>query len=142
MIDCSANARKEWIPEFAWYLPVTRALRNNVYSIFCNMGEHPQGMDEPRHGHSAIIQPDGAMAAAADDRGDQMLVATLDLSKAHAVEAGRRHNHPVFKPYWDLGRRILQGEKADVPLPQPYTSPQVRDHDGRRSDGLFAGHRR
>ncbi|HUV66879.1 MAG TPA: carbon-nitrogen hydrolase family protein, partial [Sedimentisphaerales bacterium] len=41
LIDCSANARKEWIPEFAWYLPVTRALRNNVFSIFCNMGEHP-----------------------------------------------------------------------------------------------------
>lgn len=125
LIDCSANARKEWIPEFAWYLPVTRALRNNVYSIFCNMGEHPAGMDESRHGHSAIIHPDGAFAAAADDAGDQVLVATLDLSKAHAAEAGRRHNHPVFKPYWDLGRRLLQGEKADISLPEPYASPQV-----------------
>ncbi len=125
LIDCSANARKEWIPEFAWYLPVTRALRNNVFSIFCNMGEHSRGMDEPRHGHSAIIHPDGAFAAAADDAGDQMLVATLDLSKAHGTEAKRRHNHPVFKPYWDLGRRILQGESADIPRPEPYVSPQV-----------------
>lgn len=125
LIDCSANARKEWIPEFAWYLPVTRALRNNVYSIFCNMGEHPQGMDEPRHGHSAIIQPDGVFTVAADDRGDQILIAALDLSKAHAAEAERRYNHPVFKSYWDLGRRILQGERADISLPQPYTSPQV-----------------
>jgi predicted amidohydrolase len=125
LIDCSANARKEWIPEFAWYLPVTRALRNNVFAIFCNMGEHPQGMDEPRHGHSAIVHPDGALAAAANDAGDQMLVAPLDLSQAHGAEARRRHNHPVFKPYWDLGRRILQGEKADIALPEPYVAPQV-----------------
>jgi predicted amidohydrolase len=125
LIDCSANARKEWIPEFAWYLPVTRALRNNVWSIFCNMGEHPKGMDESRHGHSAIIRPDGSFSAAADDAGDQMLVTTLDLSLANGTEARRRHNHPVFKPYWDLGRRILQGEQADIALPKPYTSPQV-----------------
>ncbi len=125
LIDCSANARKEWIPEFAWYLPVTRALRNNVYSIFCNMGEHPKGMDEARHGHSAIIQPDGSFAGVADDAGDQMLVATLDLSLANGAEARRRHNHPVFKPYWDLGRRLLQGEKASVPLTEPLTCPQV-----------------
>jgi len=125
LIDCSANARKEWIPEFAWYLPVTRALRNNVFSIFCNMGGHPKGVDEPRHGHSAIIRPDGTFAAAADDTGDQMLVATLDLSKAHGTEAKRRHNHPVFKPYWDLGRRLLQGEKGNVAMFEPYASPQV-----------------
>jgi predicted amidohydrolase len=125
LIDCSANARKEWIPEFAWYLPVSRALRNNVYSIFCNMGEHPKGLDESRHGHCAIIRPDGAFAAAADDAGDQMLVATLDLSTAHGTEARRRHNHPVFKPYWDVGRRILQGEKANIALIEPYASPQV-----------------
>ena len=134
LIDCSANARKEWIPEFAWYLPVTRALRNNVYSIFCNMGEHPKGLDEARHGHSAIIQPDGSFAVRhfppggecrTDDAGDQMLVATLDLSLADGAEARRRHNHPVFKPYWDMGRRLLEGEKANVPLPEPYTCPQV-----------------
>jgi predicted amidohydrolase len=125
LIDCSANARKEWIPEFAWYLPVTRALRNNVYTIFCNMGEHPAGADEPRHGHSAIIHPDSTLAAGADSAGDQMLVATLDLSKAHAAEATRRHNHPVFKPYWDLGRQILSGETANVALPEPYASPSV-----------------
>ncbi|OHB79410.1 MAG: hypothetical protein A2Z25_21370 [Planctomycetes bacterium RBG_16_55_9] len=125
LIDCSANARKEWIPEFAWYLPVTRALRNNVFSIFCNMGEHPKGMDEARHGHSAIVRPDGTFAAAADDAGDQMLVAALDLSQAQGTEAQRRHNHPVFKPYWDLGKRILQGEKANITLPTPYSSPSV-----------------
>ncbi len=125
LIDCSANARKEWIPEFGWYLPVTRALRNNVYSIFCNMGEHPQGMDEPRHGHSAVVCPDGTFAAAADDVGDQMLVATLDLSQAHGAEAARRHSHPVFKAYWDLGRQILKGEQARVTMPEPFVSPQV-----------------
>lgn len=125
LIDCSANARKEWIAEFAWYLPVTRALRNNVYSIFCNMGEHPRGIDEPRHGHSAIIHPDGTFTAAADDAGDQMLVATVDLSRAHGVEARRRHNHPVFKAYWDLGRQILLGEAARVSPPEPYASPQA-----------------
>jgi len=125
LIDCSANARKEWIPEFAWYLPVTRALRNNVYSIFCNMGEHPKGADETRHGHSAIINPDGSFAAAADDAGDQLLIATLDLSKVHGAEARRRHNHPVFKPYWDLGRRLLSGEAANITMPEPYVSPQV-----------------
>jgi predicted amidohydrolase len=125
LIDCSANARKEWVPEFAWYMPVTRALRNNVYSIFCNMGEHPEGMDERRHGHSAIIRPDGAFAAAADEAGDQMLVATVELSQAQGEEARRRHTHPVFKSYWDLGRRLLQGEKADISLPEPYPCPQV-----------------
>jgi predicted amidohydrolase len=133
LIDCSANARKEWIPEFAWYLPVTRALRNNVFPIFCNMGQHPQGRDEPRHGHSAIIQPDGAFAAAADDAGDRMLVATLDLSKAHAAEARRRHNHPVFKPYWDLGRRISQGESAHITRPTPYVSSRVNSQRNRSS---------
>lgn len=125
LIDCSANARAEWIPEFAWYLPVTRALRNNVFSIFCNMGEHPRGKDIRRHGHSAIIRPDGTFAARTEDAGDEMLVATLELSQAHAAEARRRSSHPVFKPYWDLGRRILSGDQAAVSLPEPYVSPKV-----------------
>lgn len=125
LIDCSANARKEWIPEFGWYLPVTRALRNTVYAIFCNMGEHPQSLDEPRHGHSAIINPDGSFVASADDRGDQMLVATLDLQRATAAEAKRRQTHPAFQPFWELGQRILSGEAAEITLPEPYPSPEV-----------------
>jgi len=126
LIDCSANAALEWVPEFAWYLPVTRALRNNAYTIFCNMGEHTKkGVDEARQGHSAIINPDGTFAAVADETGDQMLVATLDMSRAHLTEAMRRHTHPVFQPFWDLGRRILEGEGAQVELPEPFTSPEV-----------------
>ena len=66
-----------------------------------------------------------------------MLVATLDLSKAHATEATRRHNHPVFKPYWDLGRRILSGEAANVATAGAVRFASGRDHDGRRPDGLF-----
>lgn len=121
LIDCSANARREWIPEFSWYLPVTRAVRNGVYSIFCNMGEHPDGRDEARHGHSAIINPDGTFAARTDDRGDVLLVATLDLTKADAAEAKLRYNHPVFKPFWDLGREILSGDRVEMPESAPLT---------------------
>ena len=137
LIDCSANARKEWIPEFAWYLPVTRALRNNVFSIFCNMGEHPQGMDEPRHGHSAIIHPDGAFAAAADDAGDQMLVATLDLSQGSRRRGPAQAQPPGLQAVLGPGTANLAGREGEHRAARAVCLAPGGDHDCRRPDGLL-----
>ncbi|HXJ00487.1 MAG TPA: carbon-nitrogen hydrolase family protein [Micropepsaceae bacterium] len=66
--ELSCNFASEWVGPYGWYWYVPRALRNNVWVVFANTGNKVSGVsDDPaaprelRHGHSAIVAPDGHM---------------------------------------------------------------------------------
>jgi len=101
------------------------AMRNNAFVIVCNpvhsdtdfMGHSPWG------GGSAIIRPDGSIQAHRTYEKDIMLVEEIDTGQATAAQASRRRNHPIFKSFWDMGKRLMEGEQA-APIPniKPYSS--------------------
>jgi len=101
------------------------AMRTNAFVIVCNpvhedtdfMGHSPWG------GGSAIIRPDGSIQASRTYEKDVMLVEEIDTEKATRTEADRRRNHPIFKSFWDMGKRLLGTEQVD-PIPDitPYSS--------------------
>ncbi|HMR31084.1 MAG TPA: nitrilase-related carbon-nitrogen hydrolase [Geminicoccaceae bacterium] len=105
IFECSNNGADEWIPDLGWYWYVPRALRNNVFVVFCNSANG--------HGHSAAIAPDGRMLAALGTEPDALLLADLDLAEATATEAHRRHGHPLLAPFWKAG--ITRGRGSSSP---------------------------
>jgi len=52
-----------------------------------------------------------------------MIVEEIDTAKATRMQAVRRRNHPVFKSFWDMGEKLLEGKTIDL-LPDitPLTS--------------------
>ena len=127
LIECSNNYRNEWIADLGWYWYVPRALRNGVYVVFANTPWHSPGQGVPDHGpghgHSAIIAPDGELLAAAGEEPDRLLVATLELSRATAATAWQRRRHPVLRPFWEAGVRLLRGEAVPAPEETPLLPP-------------------
>jgi predicted amidohydrolase len=103
----------------------TWAMRNNAFVIVCNpvhndtdfMGHSPWG------GGSAIIRPDGSIQAHRTYEKDVMLVEDIDTELATRTQANRRRNHPIFKSFWDIGKRLLEAEQVN-PIPDitPYSS--------------------
>ena len=112
-------------PDLRWIRYRPWAMRNNAFVIVCNpvhddtdfMGHSPWG------GGSAIIRPDGSIQASRTYEKDVVIIEKIDTDQATRKEAERRRNHPVFKPFWDMGKRLLEGEDVD-PIPDiaPYSS--------------------
>jgi predicted amidohydrolase len=101
------------------------AYRTNAFVIVCNpphfdtdyMGNSPWG------GGSAIIRPDGTVQAGLMYEKDVMIVEDIDLFLATRAEAERRWNHPIFKPFWDMGEKLLHdGKIPSIPAIVPYKS--------------------
>ncbi|MDT8300829.1 MAG: nitrilase-related carbon-nitrogen hydrolase [Sedimentisphaerales bacterium] len=101
------------------------ALRNDAFVIVCNpvhddtdfMGHSPWG------GGSAIIRPDGSIQAHRIYEKDVMIIEEIDTELATGTEARRRRNHPIFKPFWDMGKKLLERENVDpIPDIQSYSS--------------------
>jgi predicted amidohydrolase len=126
LIECSNNFDNEWIDDLGWYWYIPRALRNDVYVVFSNTSadSYQRPYRIPGHGHSAVIAPDGSLLAAAAGESDRMLVTELDLSKATGEEAFRRRNHPLFKPFWETGVAMLDGQPATTSNQRPLHSPE------------------
>ncbi|MBM4019168.1 MAG: carbon-nitrogen hydrolase family protein [Planctomycetes bacterium] len=123
LIECSNNYANEWLEDLGWYWYVPRALRNNAWVILANTPRDMHG--KAGHGHSAVIAPDGRLAAAAGNEADRLLMTTINLAEATRAEALRRRDHPAFRAYWDVGLRILRGEAVEVALPDALKSPAV-----------------
>ena len=130
--ELSCNFASEWVAPFGHYWYVPRALRNNVWVICANTGNKVSGVpDDPlaprelRHGHSAMITPDGRIAAAAKDDVETIVVANLDVSQATRAEARSRAAHPVLRKFWEAGLRLRSGQPIDVPPLTPLTSPET-----------------
>ena len=123
--ELSDNMKSEWVPELGWYAYAPRALRTNAYVVFSNTAAvRPEETD--RHGHSAIIGPDGHVVTAASDEMEQLLVADLHPRKATRAETLRRARHPVFSRFWETARDVRDGKPLAPSSPwNRYTSPVV-----------------
>ncbi|MDH4238864.1 MAG: hypothetical protein OEW48_04820, partial [Phycisphaerae bacterium] len=114
-------------PDLRWIRYRPWALRTCAYVIVSNpahddvdfMGHSPWG------GGSAVIRPDGSIQASRTYEKDTLIIEEIDVSLATRAEAQRRRNHPLFKPFWDMGEKLLNGEHADaVPQIKPLSSAQ------------------
>ncbi|MCI0463951.1 MAG: carbon-nitrogen hydrolase family protein [Gemmataceae bacterium] len=126
LFECSNNYANEWIEDLGWYWYVPRALRNQAYVVFANTAKENRGEGKLGHGHSAVIAPDGSLVASAGEESDRLLVATLDLAQATRARALERRDHPLFRPFWETGIRILDGASVAVPAVASQTAPTVR----------------
>lgn len=125
LFECSNNYANEWVPELGWYWQSPRAIRNSVYVASVNTPTENREGALPAHGHSAFISPSGDVVASLPDRADELLVYTIDVQTATGAEAKARREHPVFKPFWDAGEALLNGQTVDV-MPSPtLLSPRV-----------------
>jgi hypothetical protein len=68
----------------------------------------------PWGGGSAIIRPDGSIQASRIYEEDSLIIEDIDVSNAIRTEAKRRRNHPLFKPFWDTGEKLLRGEDMNA----------------------------
>jgi predicted amidohydrolase len=113
--ELSNNFASEWAPELEWYWYVPRALRNTVFVVFANTANRTPGKPEPgveqrpRHGHSAVVAPDGSLVAAARDDLETLLIADLDIAQATRAEALARSGHARLGRFWQTGLDLLNG---------------------------------
>jgi len=120
--ELSCNFASEWVAPFGWYWYIPRALRNYVWVVFANTGNRASGVpDDPaaprelRHGHSAIIAPDGRIAAAARDDVETLIIADLDCSQATRATARARSAHPALRSFWEAGVKLQRGQRVEAP---------------------------
>ncbi|MBM3334214.1 carbon-nitrogen hydrolase family protein [Candidatus Sumerlaeota bacterium] len=125
-IDCSNNYQDEWDADRPWNWSIAGALRNNVFVVFCNTANnagviyHPDTGDMNKHGHSAVIAPDGRVQAFSstlqpDPLKDKVVITTINLKEATRAEAMARRNHPLFKSYWDTGLACMAHQEPPWP---------------------------
>ena len=119
--ELSCNFASEWVAPFQWYWYVPRAIRNNVWVVFANASNQVSGVSdtsdprELRHGHCAIIAPEGRIAAAARDDVETIVVADLDVAQATRAEALARAAHPALRPFWEAGVKLQSGLPVETP---------------------------
>ena len=129
--ELSCNFSNEWVEPYEWYWYVPRALRNNVWVIFANTGNKATGVSvtgdpqDLRHGHSAVIAPDGRIAAAARDDAEAIIVADVEVSRATRVEALARASHPALREFWAAGLKGQMGQAIEAPPVVALTSPET-----------------
>ena len=129
--ELSCNFANEWVEPLGWYWYVPRALRNNVWVIFANTGNKVSGISDTgnpqdlRHGHSAVIAPNGALLANASDDMERIIIADLDLPQATRAEAQSRAANAVLRPFWEAGSRLQHGEKLSAPPLHALKSPAI-----------------
>lgn len=130
--ELSSNFASEWVAPLQWYWYVPRALRNNVWVVFANTGNTVSGTpNDPsaprslRHGHSAIIAPDGRIAAAARDDTQTIVVADLDIRQATRTEAQARTRNAVLRPFWEAGVELHGDQTIEAPSLKPLKSAET-----------------
>ncbi len=102
-------------PGLRWIRYRPWALRTSAYVIVSNpvhadtdfMGHSPWG------GGSAVIRPDGSIQASRTYQKDELIVEEIDTAQATRLEAEKRRGHPVFKPFWDMGAKLLEAKEID-----------------------------
>jgi predicted amidohydrolase len=128
--ELSNDLAAEWVPGLEWYTNVTRARRNSVWVVFANSGnlvrpstQEVAPVDKPRHGHSAVISPDGDVVASLDRRED-LLVTTIDVARATRAGAKARRNHSVYGQWWQRGLEVRDGVTGVEAALNPQASPE------------------
>jgi len=112
-------------PDLRWIRYRPWALRTSAYVIVSNPVHFDSDFmsHSPWGGGSAIIRPDGSIQASRTYQKDEMIVEEIDTTKSTRTEALRRRNHLVFKPFWDMGEKLLEGKTIDsIPDITPLSS--------------------
>jgi predicted amidohydrolase len=119
--ELSCNYANEWVAPFGWYWNVPQAMRNNVWVVFANTGNTVSGVSDSgaaedlRHGHSAVIAPNGRIVTALQDDVANILLTEIEVSEATRAEALARAAHPALRGFWDAGAALHRGETVDAP---------------------------
>jgi predicted amidohydrolase len=112
--ELSNNFACEWVPAYEWYWNVPLALRNTVWSVFANAANETSGKAsspaEIKHGHSAIIAPDGRIVSAAHGDTEDLVVADIEIVEATRSEAIARSSYPALRAFWEAGLKLHRGE--------------------------------
>lgn len=140
--ELSNNYESEWVPELEWYWYVPRALRNNAYIFFVNTANRYPGRPEPgadprpRHGHSAVIAPDGSILTAESGDMETILYVEIDPDRATRAVALERRAHPLLGKFWQEGLALLgrprapEGDFTPLDCPQTELSVAVAQPEG------------
>lgn len=129
--ELSNNYACEWVAPFGWYWNVPRALRNNVWVVMANSGntvagrpdESPEGI-QLRHGHSAIIAPNGRIVASGEEA-STVVMAGIDVAEATGQMAAARATHLVLREFWEAGVKLQRGEQVPAPPLARLESPET-----------------
>jgi len=114
-------------PDLRWIRYRPWATRIGAYTIVSNpvhddtdfMGNCPWG------GGSAIVRPDGSIQTSRTHEKDVMFAEEIDTTQATRVLADRRRSHPIFGPFWEMGKRLLVGSTTEPAASiTPYSSAQ------------------
>lgn len=127
--ELSNNYACEWVAPYQWYWNAPLAVRNTVWSVVANSANLTSGVaatdDHLKHGHSAIIAPDGRVIAAATGDTEELIIADIDPAMATRAGALARAAHPALAPFWEAGLKLHHGAAVDVSSFQPLASPQT-----------------
>jgi predicted amidohydrolase len=128
--ELSNNFACEWVPAYEWYWNVPLAMRNTVWSVFANAAnESPLTASttaELKHGHSAIIAPDGRIVSSTEGDTEVLIAADIELSDATRSEALARASNPALRPFWEAGLKLHRGEAIK---PAPFKPLKSADTD-------------
>ena len=90
-----------------------RAFENAIFYVFAN-SVGPQGRGLWSAGDSKVVAPDRSRLALADNTGDAVIVADLDLSKATGKYARESLDHPRFlSAHWNRMLRDIRSRVRD-----------------------------
>jgi predicted amidohydrolase len=127
--ELSNNYACEWVEPYGWYWNAPLARRNTVWSIFCNSANEAPGQISPgehlKHGHSAIIAPDGRVVAGTNSDDEQLVIADIQPHQATREMTLARGHHPALQAFWEAGIKLQQGESVSAPEFKPLKSPAV-----------------
>jgi predicted amidohydrolase len=127
--ELSNNYACEWVAPYQWYWNAPLAQRNTVWSVVANSANQVSGVaaapDHLKHGHSAIIAPDGRIVAAAHGDTEDLVIADIDPAEATRAEARARATHPALRPFWEAGLKLHRGETLAAAAFQPLRSMET-----------------
>ncbi len=83
-------------------MPISRATENGIYLVMANTPADPDDLKASgsSHGNSKIVHPDGNVIKEAGFFGDEIVVATIDLSQAKGATAKRTYNEGTILRDW------------------------------------------
>ncbi len=100
--SCESGLLSEYKLSAYRAMPISRATENGIYLLMANTPANPEDIRSPgsSHGNSKIIHPDGNVITEAGFFGDDIVSATIDISKASGSQAKRTFNEDTILREW------------------------------------------
>ncbi len=100
--SCEAGLLSEYKLSAYHAMPISRATENGIYLVMANTPANPDDLRATgsSHGNSKIVHPDGNVITEAGFFGDDIVSATIDLSKATGSQAKRTCNEDTILREW------------------------------------------